>query len=69
MTNYIFNIGTRRGNCCYDNTCVRDIRCFYTSEEQEILLSGGEVASEWDEDENPVAWDYICEEEEEEEEC
>lgn len=60
-------IGTRRadGNC-YNGNAVVDLDS-YSEEEKEILLDGGEIPSEWDENGDPIAWDYLDSEEEGEE--
>ena len=58
------NIGTNyvNGFSC-PNNCVKS-ESDYTQEELNILYAGGEVPSEWDEDGNVTAYDFISEEEE-----
>ena len=55
------SIDTYKNGCIYKNNAVIS-KENYTEEEWNILLSGGELESEWDEDGNPIAWDSMSEE-------
>lgn len=55
---FYFGIDTYKGNGLYTNNSTRSSED-YTVEELAILLDGGELESEWDEDGNPVAWDSM----------
>lgn len=57
---YTFN--TIRGNSIYKKNFIKDIEEF-TKEEQEVLLDGGEIPVEWDENDEPIEWCSIYEEE------
>ena len=47
---------------CYPNNCVKS-ESDYSQEELNTLYSGGEIPSEWDEDGNVTAFDFLCPEE------
>lgn len=58
--NTIFSGGTVRGNQCFNNNFVGNLDD-YTKEEQEALLRGEEIPSQYDDDGNVIEWTYICE--------
>lgn len=59
---FYFGIDTYKDNCLYKNNATRGSED-YTTEELAILLDGGKLESEWDEDGNVTAYDFISEEE------
>ena len=61
---FYFGIDTYKDNCLYTNNATRGSED-YTAEELAILLDGGELESEQDEDGNPVAWVSMTQGEEE----
>lgn len=65
MTVFNFSIDTYKDGCLYKNNAVKSSED-YTEEELAILLDGGELETEWDEDGNPVAWDSMTQGEDEE---
>lgn len=61
---FYFGIDTHKDNCLYKNNATRGSED-YTTEELAILLDGGKLESEWDENGNPVVWDSMTQGEEE----
>ena len=59
--NEIISIGTIRGNCVYHNNAVVT-KWNYSLENWVALLNGEEVPVEYDENGDPIAWDFMEEE-------
>lgn len=53
-----FYIETRKNNSVYHNNAVKST-ADYTPEEYAALIKGEEIPSEWDEDGNPVEYDFM----------
>lgn len=54
------SMGTRRGNCCYNDNFVADLNKDYTAEEKAALLRGEEIPALYDDNNNVIEWNYLC---------
>lgn len=51
-------VNTRRGNCIYENNAIVS-KEDYTNEDWSKFLAGEEIPCEWDENDEPIAWDFV----------
>lgn len=58
MENDVISIGTIRNNCVYHNNAVVSARN-YSKEDWDSLINGEEVPVEFDDNGEPVAWDFM----------
>lgn len=59
-----FNVDVIRENCVYEKAAVRSEK-YYTAEEFEKFQQGCEVPTLFDDNDNPIEWECMSEEEEE----
>ena len=53
-----FSIDTIIDNCIYKRNAVKDVDC-YTPEQLAVLMDGGCVAVDYDENGDPIEWECL----------